>query len=130
MKRVYRGFSVIELIFVIVAIAVFATIFIVQKNNFDALRKDDHTKIAINSIYYSLENVYYAQNGFYPETISPSTLPTVDSALFKDTAGIMINTPGSSYSYSPLNCKDNKCKGYILKGDLINEADYIKTSQK
>lgn len=129
MTKRANGFTVIELIFIITIAAAASIIFFVQKNNIQTVAEDDAKKTAINSIYYSLEEVYYKGNGYYPQTIDSAILPSVDPDLFTDPSGIAIGSAGSAYSYDPVNCADNKCKSYTLKASLANEADYIKTSR-
>ena len=102
----------------------------VQKNNLNMVNENNTKKISINAMYYSLEEVFYKANNFYPQSISSSNLKSVDPDLFTDPNGIEINTAGSAYSYKPLNCSsDGKCKNYELKATLSKEADYIKSSQ-
>lgn len=129
MKKRSSGFTVIELILIIVVLGVASIIFFVQKNNIEVIARDNSEKTAINAMYYSLEEVFYPTNKYYPQTISSDNLTSVDSALFKDPNGIKLGTAGSTYTYSPTNCTDNKCKSYILKTTLTNEADYIKNSR-
>jgi Tfp pilus assembly protein PilE len=129
MTKRSNGFTVIELVFIIVIAAAASIIFFIQKNNIQTVAKDDTKKTAINSIYYSLEEVYYKQNSYYPQTVDSATLPSVDPALFTDPSGITIGTAGSAYQYNPVNCSNNQCKSYTLKAALAKEADYIKTSR-
>ena len=124
-----QGFTVIEIIFVTVLVGFASILFFTQKQNITVVAQDNASKTAINAMYYSLEEVYYPANGFYPQTISSDNLKSVDPALFNDQAGVAINTEGSTYSYTPTNCVDDKCKSYTLKSSLQNEADYIKTSR-
>lgn len=124
-----NGFTVIELIFIIALAATASVIFFIQKNNIQTVANDDIKKTAINSIYYSLEEVYYKKNGYYPQTVSETILPSVDPNLFKDTNGSAINTAESDYTYTPTNCLSDQCKSYTLKASLSNEADYIKTNR-
>lgn len=129
MTKRSNGFTVIELVFIIAIAAAASIIFFVQKNNIQTVAEDDTKKTAINSIYYSLEEVYYKQNNYYPQTIDSTVLPSVDPALFADPNGIVIGSAGSAYQYNPINCSSNKCKSYTLKATLAKEADYIKTSR-
>lgn len=131
MKRRDSGFTVIELIGVILLVAVASILFFVQKNNVQIAANDDKRKTAINAIYYNLEEVYYAKNQFYPPKLETKDLPAMDPALFKDTNGIDINDESgfSEYRYEPLNCDNGKCKGYVLRTALQNEADFIKKSR-
>ena len=133
MKRYnQQGFTVIELIAVIVLIGAAAVLFFVQKNNVNVAAQDDKRKIAINAIYYNLEEVYFQKNQFYPAKLDAKDLPAMDPELFKDTNGTDINDTdfASEYRYEPLNCTtDGKCRGYTLRVDLQNEDDFVKKSR-
>lgn len=124
-----RGFTVIELIVIIVLLAVVGTLFWIQKNNIEVAARDDKRRIAINAMYYSLEDVYFKQHKSYPKTIDEKVLTSMDSALFTDPAGAKLGTASSSYRYEPVNCDGNICKSYTLRALMENEADYIKTSK-
>lgn len=129
MHKTSRGFTVIEIIFAIVILGFATTIFFVQKNNIEVAARDDQRKTAINAFYYSLEEVYFKQNGHYPRTINETNLPSVDPALFRDPAGIVIGESNSQYRYEPTNCSADECQSYSLRADLENEADYVKTQR-
>lgn len=124
-----HGFTVIELILVISIFSFASVLFFVQKNNLSIVNQDSQRKISINAIFYSLEEVYYPANGYYPQTVSSDNLKSVDPNLFTDPNGKSINTIGSNYSYKPLNCVNNKCKGYELRATLAKEADYVKSNR-
>ncbi len=124
------GFTVIELLFVAALAIIAGTFVFIQKNNIQTTAQDNQRKTAINAIYYSLEEVFYPAKGYYPQSVSQELLPSVDPDLFTDPDGLQINTAGSSYTYQPTNCQDEKCQGYTLKTTLQNEADYIKTNLK
>jgi type II secretory pathway pseudopilin PulG len=123
-----NGFTVIEVIFVAVLVGLASILFFVQKNTIEVIARDDKRKIAINAMYYGLEEVYYKTNKYYPQTISSNNLKSVDPDLFTDMNGIKIGEAGSEYTYTPVDCTSNKCKSYSLKTTLENESDYIKTS--
>lgn len=129
MKKKTSGFTVVELIFIIILLSVASIIFFIQKNNIQVIAKDNTEKTAINAMYYGLENVFYPANHFYPQTISSDNLKSVDPSLFMDPNGKKIGTAGSAYQYLPTNCTSNECKSYTLKATLTNEADYTKTSR-
>ena len=129
MNKKSHGFTVIEIIFVALIAAFASTIFFIQKNNIEVAATNNAKKSDINSIYYSLEEVFYATNGYYPQTVSSDNLKSVDPEAFKDPNGITINTSAGDYSYTPLDCNDNKCKKYELKAILENEDDFIKSSR-
>ena len=123
-----QGFTIVELIFTILLATFASVMFFIQKDNIETIFNDDKKKMAINSMHYGLEKVFYEKNKFYPQEINKDILVSVDPELFTDPDGNKFNTGASAYSYSPINCEDNKCKSYTLKAKLKNEADYIKTS--
>lgn len=124
-----RGFTVIELMSVIVLLFFIGIVFWIQKNNIQVAARDDQRKTAINSIYHTLEEVYFPTNKSYPKTINEATLPSVDPSLLKDPDGLQIGTAGSDYRYEPTNCEDTSCKGYSLRALLENEDDFVKTNR-
>lgn len=128
MKRL-SGFTVIELIVVIV-FAGFATgILLYQKANIEASQRDEDRKTAINAMYYNLEEVYYEKNGYYPASIDSKTLRAMDPALFTDPSGNKLGEADSDYRYTAIDCKDDRCKGYKLTSRLDKEADYTKKNR-
>jgi type II secretory pathway pseudopilin PulG len=128
MKRAH-GFTVIELIVVIVFLGAAATILLVQKANLQAGQRDDTRKTAINAMYYSLEEVFYEKNGYYPAAIDSKTLRAMDPELFTDPNGIKMGEEGSNYRYESLNCDNAKCKAYKLSSAMEKEASYEKKNR-
>lgn len=124
-----RGFTVLELLGVIVLLLIIGGVFWSQKSNIETATRDDKRKIAINAMYYSLEEVYYATNKSYPKNLSSTTLPSVDKSLFKDPRGVELGKSDSDYSYEGKNCNNTTCKSYTLHARLENEADYEKQSR-
>jgi len=124
-----RGFTVVEVL-VVVTVLVFASIlFFVQKNNLEVAARDSQRKTAINAMYYSIEEVYFKQNGYYPRSINETVLPSVEPALFTDTNGVKLGESASEYRYEATDCIEDQCKAYTLRTPLENEADYIKTQR-
>lgn len=115
-------------------------LFLYQKNNFEATARDDRRKADINTLHHNLEKVYFKENGHYPDSLTPKTLPGLQQDVFKDPAGITINelqadesllgaASRSTYTYEAKGCTSGKCKGYVLRADLELEKDYIKESK-
>lgn len=121
-----KGFTILEIVIVGVFATLLFVVFFVQKSNIDAMQRDEHRKIAINAMYYALEESFYKEHQYYPEQISEDNLKVVDPALWTDPDGYNLGNPESSYSYEPANCKDGKCKEYVLKSTLEKEDAYIK----
>ena len=124
-----KGFTILELISVAFFASLLVILFVVQKSNIDAMKRDEDRKIAINAMYYALEESFYKDHGYYPETISEENIKVIDPALWTDPSGFNLGDPLSSYSYEAANCKDGKCKEYTLKTTLEKEATYIKNNR-
>lgn len=124
-----KGFTILEILVVAVFATLLLVLFFIQKSNIDAMERDEDRKTAINAMYYALEESFYKENGYYPETISEENIKVIDPALWTDPFGINLGDPLSSYSYEPADCKDGKCKEYTLKADLEKEDDYVKRNR-
>ncbi|MBR3204369.1 type II secretion system protein [Candidatus Saccharibacteria bacterium] len=123
------GFTVPELLIVLAFAALAFILFFIQKNNIDAMDRDEDRKTAINAMYYALEEGYYEQHKSYPEEISETVLTVIDPELFTDPNGFYINNEFGSYFYEPTNCKNGQCKSYTLRAELEKEDDYIKRNR-
>ena len=131
MKR-KNGFTVLEIVLCIVFVGIFLVLFFIQKNNIEAMERDDDRKVAINAMFYALEEGYYAEKGYYPENIEKAEdLPWIDPNLFTDPYGVTLwnADADSNYSYDASNCEDSKCKSYTLRSTMEKEDDYVKTSR-
>lgn len=124
-----QGFTVLELVIVIVFLAVIGTVCVIQSRNLQISQRDSQRKTAINAMYYNLEDVYYAAHKSYPQAITADGLKGIDPSLLKDPDGVMIGEQNSDYTYTPKNCTNGQCKSYELRADLEQEADYIKDSR-
>lgn len=124
-----RGFTVIEILVVIVLFIVAGVFLVIQRGNLADAYDDDQRKTAINAMYYSLEEVFYKQNGYYPTTIGQDNLQSIDPNLFTDPNGKLIDTDGSDYHYQASDCEQNKCQRYTLKSSMVKEADFTKSNR-
>lgn len=124
-----RGFTVLELIVAIVFLVAVGLVFFVQQRNLNIAARDSQRKMAINEIYYNLEDVYYPSYQAYPEHLTADQLKGVDPGALKDPNGITVGDYGSDYRYEPKDCTSGKCKSYTLTSKLEHEADYTKTSR-
>lgn len=125
-----KGFTVIELLVVIAFIIGAGILFFVEKNQIEQSRRDTQRKVSINAMYYALEEVYYPQNHFYPNSIDSKVLRSVDPELFQDPYATKIGTEGSDFRYEPSGCtSDGKCTSYSLKSTMEREGEYEKKSR-
>ena len=124
-----NAFTVLEIIIVAAFASLLLVLFFVQKANIDAMDRDEQRKTAINAMYYALEESYYKDHGYYPESISEENIKVIDPALWTDPLGFNLGDSLSSYSYEPANCTEGKCKEYILKAELEKEDAYIKSNR-
>jgi prepilin-type N-terminal cleavage/methylation domain-containing protein len=125
-----RGFTVIELLVVLVILIVGAWLFFSEQDNVNAVQRDSARKVAINAMYYNLEEVYYPQHNYYPQHIDSKTLRAMDPALFTDPTGIALGESDSDYRYDGTGCStDGHCTGYTLRSIMERESDYTKTNR-
>jgi len=124
-----HGFTIIELLFIIVLLGAASILFFVQKNSLEVASRDEIRKTSINAMYYSIEEVFYKENAYYPRAIDETNLPSVQPELFKDPAGVKISESDSDYRYEAINCNGDKCKSYTLRTILENEDDFVKESR-
>lgn len=124
------GFTVIEVLVVLLFLVGGSLLFFTQKASIDASTRDNQRKVAINAMYYSLEEVYYKQNNSYPESISSKVLRSVDPALFTDPDGFTMGDGLANYHYSSSDCDlKGNCQHYTLFADMEKEASYTKSSR-
>src|SRR3990167_6118453 len=77
-KIVARGFTIVELLIVIVIIGILAALVIVTYSGIQQKARDTERKTDVNALHGQLE-AYQAQNGKYP------TLANVNDATFRST---------------------------------------------
>lgn len=124
-----NGFTVIELLVVIAFLIAVAVLGFFQLSKIRDESDNTKKRTAINAMYYSLEEGFYAKNGYYPEKLEDRTLLTMDTALLNDPNNKKIGDKASAYHYEAANCNNGKCKSYKLRAVLAGEDDYIKESR-
>ena len=129
MIKAKKGFTVLELMLVVLIFGAATVFFFMQKANIDAMRRDEHSRVAINAMYYSLEEVFYPEHGYYPMTISEDNLRAIDPQLFTDPYGFNIGDNASSFRYEPTDCTNDRCQGFTLRAILEREDDFIRQSR-
>lgn len=124
-----QGFTVIELLITISFLIAVGVVLFFQLDGINTQQINSDKKVAINAMYFSLEEEFYPKNNYYPEYIEENTLKTMDQELLIDPFDIKIGEAGSAYRYEPTDCVDGKCKSYTLRATLDKEEDFIKESR-
>ena len=79
-----QGFTVIEVIVVSAFLIIAGVVLLFQLQRMNTEHINSQKKVAINAIYYSLEESFFPANQFYPESIDKDTLKTMDASLLTD----------------------------------------------
>jgi prepilin-type N-terminal cleavage/methylation domain-containing protein len=142
LKRKQSGFTIIELLIVIVVIGILATLVIttfsgIQRNARNRAREAD-----VNALHSQIE-YYYGQNSKYPTLANlndaawrAANLKGLDAEALKDpqgTASTLVGSPAAgSYSYvvTPTDCNNSgtDCTGYTLTATYEGEGTFVKNS--
>ena len=145
-----RGFTIVELLIVIVVIGILAALVITTFNGIQQKGRDTERQTDIKALHGQLE-AYYAQNGYYPTLANlndraaggfvASNLKGLDAGAFEDpnaTSADLVAAPASrSYAYAvtPNGCDNtsgNECTSYTLtatlEGTIDGSGTYSKTS--
>ena len=106
LKKKSQGFTIVELLIVIVVIGILAALVLNSFNGVQARARDTERRTDINAIATQLE-VYYNDKSGYPTPTDladtawqTANLKGADAAAFVDPKGVMVNGTGSSYAYN------------------------------
>lgn len=124
-----RGFTVIELITVTIAVIIIGVVSYIQFTNLQAAHRDETRRTTINTLHYNLEDIFYVSKKYYPQQITETTLDGIDKKILTDPNGQMLGKGASDYRYEPTNCNNGRCKGYTLRATLEQEAEYTKQNR-
>ena len=139
-RKKNSGFTIIELLIVIIVIGILATLVIVTYNGIQQKARDTKRKTDINAIQGQVE-AYFAQNGKYPtlanvndSTWRSTNMKGLDPAALKDPNGsaqaLVATTTANSYVYAvtPASCDNSgtDCTGYALTATLEGGGTYAK----
>ena len=152
LKKNQSGFTIIELLIVIVVIGILAGLVLTTFNGIQQKARDTERETDIKAVHAQVE-AFWAQKGHYPSLTDmndraaagfvATNLKGLDAGAFKDPKGASVNlvaTPAAnSYAYAVTNsagttCEadDTTCAKYTLtatlEGTLNGSGTYVKTS--
>lgn len=142
-KKNNRGFTIVELLIVIVVIGILAALVVVTYNGIQQKARDTERKTDINAMHGQLE-AFQAQNGRYPTlanvndaTFRGANMKGLDPAALQDPKGsaqTLVASPaanGYSYQVTPSGCDNGAngdCTQYTLTATLEAGGTYVKQS--
>ena len=123
------GFTVVELLVALVFLGLVAGAAYSQHQALEIVHRDQDRKVAINAIYYNLEEVVKPALGSYPRVLTANQLKAMDAGLLVDPRGNKLGELDSDYRYEPTGCNGGDlCSGYTLRADLERETDFVRTN--
>jgi prepilin-type N-terminal cleavage/methylation domain-containing protein len=145
LKNKNKGFTIVELLIVIVVIGILATLVIVTFTGIQQKARNSQRQTDINAVDSHVE-AYYASNGFYPtlsnmndSTFRTANLKGLDPEALQDpkdssATPALVGTPTAnkySYEVTPAGCDNTAttCDGFTLTAKVEGGgADYVKKS--
>ena len=150
LNKQQRGFTIVELLIVIVVLGILAAIVITTFNGIQTRGRDTERQTDIKALHGQLE-AYYAQNGEYPTLANmndkssggfvETNLKGLDDGAFEDPTGsstdLVASPAADSYAYDiePDACEtdaNTDCTSYTLtatlEGTIDGSGTYVKDS--
>ena len=136
-----QGFTIVELLIVIVVIGILATLVITTYNGVQSKARDTKRKTDINAIQGQVE-AYNTNAGFYPtlanmndSSFRSTNMKGLDTSALQDPQGsapTLVSAPAAkSYAYAPApaGCDNSttQCTSYTLTATLEGGGTYVKT---
>ena len=145
LKKRSEGFTIVELLIVIVVIGILAALVITTYSGIQAKARNSERQTDVNSLQTQLE-AYFAQNGHYPSLTDlnsgswlSTNMKSLDAGALKDPQGsgsTLAATPAAKvYAYAVSNssstsCEadDTTCAQYTLTATLEGGGTYAKSN--
>lgn len=130
-KRADSGFTIVELLIVIVVIGILAALVLNTFSGIQERARDTERRTDINSLATQLE-VYYADNGGYPDNATAgflvnAVLPGLDAEALNDPNQNALNNgdpataTDNEYYYNPTSCTAGICTTFTL-GSVLEQS--------
>ncbi|HSX36639.1 MAG TPA: prepilin-type N-terminal cleavage/methylation domain-containing protein [Patescibacteria group bacterium] len=144
-NRKQQGFTIVELLIVIVVIGILAALVITTYTGIQAKARNSKRDTDINAVQTQLE-AYFAQNGHYPSLTDmnnsswlSTNMKSLDVGALQDpqgSSGTLVTAPvAKSYAYAVVNsggtsCEsdDTTCATYTLTATLEGGGTYAKSN--
>lgn len=134
-RKKQDGFTIVELLIVIVVIGILAALVLNTFGNIQARARDTERKTDVNGIHSQLE-VYHADNGYYPilSDVTASNLSGLDAEALIDPSGVNVTAGSGDYVYAPTVSGGGACTtaglcvSYTLTATMEQESNYVKNS--
>lgn len=142
LKRKQSGFTIVELLIVIVVIGILAALVVTTFSGIQKKARDSERQTDIKAVHGQVE-AYYAQNGKYPTLANlndsvwvTANLKGLDSSALHDPKGtatpVAAAAAASVYSYAvtPAGCDNTTtdCTAYTLTATLEGGGTFARTS--
>ena len=140
-----QGFTIVELLIVIVVIGILAALVITTYTGIQAKARNSNRQTDVNSVQTQLE-AYFAQNGHYPSLADMNSsswrttnMKSLDADALQDPQGsaqtLVASPAAKSYAYAVTNssgtsCEsdDTTCAQYTLTATLEGGSTYAKSN--
>ena len=139
-KTKQQGFTIVELLIVIVVIGILAALVITTFTGIQKKARDTERKTDIKALHGQIE-AYYAQNGYYPQLsdVTIANLKGLDADALVDPKGGSLKAGASDadqYGYdvfagttgTACTTAAQNCDGYTLEATLEEGGTYSKAS--
>ena len=132
-----EGFTIVELLIVIVVIGILAALVITTFTGIQQRARNTERETDIKALHGSVE-AFYAENGWYPtlaEVVDGTTLKGLDpeALLAPGTGATQIDANAATttkyqYNPTPAGCAAGACTGYTLEASLEGGGAYTKNA--